>query len=162
MPPTMPQEHPHVSVFYEIGAIEHYMRAAVSRHLPPGMSHTQFELLGYFARNGDGQTPAELARILLMTKGAMTALLQKMEQTGHVAVLADCADRRKKRVRITRAGLDVYGCVQRNLKTKVSALREGFTDNEFRAAIPFLRALHVFLAELAEAPIAAAMREEFA
>lgn len=148
MPTPIPQDHPYVAVFYEIGAIEHYMRLAVSRHLPPGMTHAHFELLGYFARHGDGQTPADIARTLMMTKGAVTNILQKMEAQGYVAVLADCADRRKKRVRMTRTGMEAYGGVQRNMKTKVEALREGFTDNEFKVAIPFLRALHTFMAEL--------------
>ena len=148
MPTPIPQDHPYVAVFHEIGAIEHYMRQAVGRHLPAGMTNAHFELLGYFARHGDGQTPAAIARTLMMTKGAVTNILQKMEAQGYVAVLADCADRRKKRVRVTRAGLDAYGCVQRNMKSKVEALRGGFTDNEFKAAIPFLRALHTFMAEL--------------
>jgi len=43
------------------------------------------------------------------------------------------------------------------MKAKTEALRDGFTDNEFRAVTPFLKALRVFLSEISEpgAPSAA-------
>ncbi len=152
------QNHPYMEVFSEIGAIEYYLRSAVTRHLPPGMTYAHFELLRYFMRYGDGQTPAELSRILLMTKGAVTNVLQKMEAQGFIAVLADVADGRKKRVKITRAGVDAANCVFRNMKAKTEALREGFTDNEFREAAPFLKALRTFLSEINELDGPAAAR----
>jgi DNA-binding MarR family transcriptional regulator len=147
---TVVQDHPYVEVFSEIGTIEHYLRLSVTRHLPPGMTYAHFEMLRFFVRHGDGQTPAELARVLMMTKGAITNVLQKMEQLGYVAVLADVSDGRKKRVRITRVGLNVANGVFRDMKAKTEALREGFTDNEFRDAIPFLKALRTFLTEVNE------------
>ena len=139
-----------MEVFNQIGAIEYYMRGAVTRHLPAGMTYAHFELLRYFIRYGDGQTPAELSRILLMTKGAVTNILQKMEAQGFIVVLADVSDGRKKRVKITRGGLEAGNCVFRNMKGKTDALRSGFTDNEFRDAVPFLKALHTFLSEINE------------
>ncbi|CAN5731110.1 MarR family transcriptional regulator [soil metagenome] len=144
------QAHPFVEVFSEIGAIEHYLRMAVTKHLPSGMTHAHFEMLQWFMRHGDGQTPAELARMMLMTKGAITNILQKMSQMGWIAVLADCADGRKKRVKITRAGIEVSNGVMRDMKAKTEALRDGFTDEEFKAATPFLKALRVFLSEISE------------
>ncbi|MES2341948.1 MAG: MarR family transcriptional regulator [Pseudomonadota bacterium] len=150
-------DHPYVEVFGEIGMIEHYLRMAVCRHLPEGMTHAHFELLRWFMRHGDGQTPAELARIMLMTKGALTNILQRMEAMDLVAVLADTADRRKKRVKITRTGIETATTVMKAMKAKTEALRDGFTDNEFRAVTPFLKALRSFLAEVSEpdAPAAA-------
>lgn len=148
-PPAV-QAHPYVEVFTEIGAIEHYLRAAVTKHLPDGMTHAHFEMLQWFLRYGDGQTPAELARMMLMTKGAITNILQKLEKMGFVVVLADCDDRRKKRVKITRAGLEVSNAIMKDMKAKTEALRDGFTDDEFRAVAPFLRALRVFLSEVSE------------
>jgi DNA-binding MarR family transcriptional regulator len=144
------QDHPYMEVFSEIGAIEYHIRSAVTRHLPPGMTYAHFELLRHFIRHGDGQTPAELANILLMTKGAVTNVLQKMTAQGFVCVLADVSDGRKKRVKITRAGVEAANCVFRNMKAKTEALRSGFTDNEFRDAVPFLKALRTFLSEVNE------------
>lgn len=144
------QAHPFVEVFTEIGAIEHYLRMAVTKHLPEGMTHAHFEMLQWFLHHGDGQTPAELARIMLMTKGAITNILQKLEKMGFVVVLADCDDGRKKRVKITRAGLEASNAIMKDMKAKTEALRDGFTDSEFRAATPFLKALRIFLSEISE------------
>ena len=148
MPPAAPQGHAYVEVFDEIAVIAYLVRQSVVEHLPPGMTYAHFEMLNYMMRFGDGQTPAELARVLMLTKGALTNILQKLEALGFVVVLADASDRRKKRVRATRAGLDTMNQVLKAMREKTEALREGFTDNEFRQALPFLRALRGFLTEL--------------
>lgn len=149
MPPAL-KDRPDVAVFNEIGVIEHLMRHAVTAHLPPGVTYAHFEMLLTFTRSGDGQTPAELAQAMMMTKGAITNILQKMEGLGLVCVLADVKDRRKKRVRLTRAGAQAYEQILRDMKWKMDALREGFTENEFRQALPFLRSLRTFLEEISE------------
>jgi DNA-binding MarR family transcriptional regulator len=145
-----PQNLAHVEVFNEIGAISYFVRQTVVKRLPPGMTYAHFELLNFLMRYGDGQTPAELARALLLTKGALTAILQKLEAKGYVAVLGDVSDKRKKRVRLTRDGLEAQSLVLRGMKDKTEALRDGFTDNEFRQALPFLKALRTFLVEAHE------------
>ncbi len=151
MPPAL-KDRPDVAVFNEIGIIEHLMRHSVTAHLPPGVTYAHFEMLVNFTRSGDGQTPAELAQAMMMTKGAITNILQKMEGLGLVCVLADVKDRRKKRVRMTRAGAQAYEQILRDMKWKMDALREGFTENEFRQALPFLRSLRTFLEEISEQP----------
>ncbi|WP_309646618.1 MarR family transcriptional regulator [Phenylobacterium sp.] len=151
MPPAL-KDRPDVAVFSEIGIIEHLIRHSVTQHLPAGVTYAHFELLLHFTRSGDGQTPAELASSMMMTKGAITNILQKMEALGLVCVLADVKDRRKKRVRLTRAGAQAHEQILRDMKWKMDALREGFTDNEFRQALPFLRSLRTFLEEISEQP----------
>lgn len=147
MPPTL-LDRPGVSVFSEIGIIEHLMRHAVSAHLPPGMTYAHFEILQGVTRMGDGQTPAELAAMMMMSKAAITNALQKMQALGLVIVLADVKDRRKKRVRVTKVGSEAYLQILKNMKWKMEALREGFTENEFRQALPFLKSLRTFLEEI--------------
>ena len=147
MPPTV-QDRPDVEVFSEIGVIEHHMRMGVSKQLPKGMTYAHFEVLLHLVRHGDGQTPAELADAMLMSKGAMTNVLQKMESQGQITVLGDVSDRRKKRVRITRRGLDAYAEVLKAIRWKTDALRSAFTEAEFKDALPFLKALRVFLQEV--------------
>lgn len=151
MAPSL-QDRPDVAVFSEIGIIEHLIRLSVIEHLPPGMTYAHFELLMHFHRNGDGQTPAELAQGMMLSKAAMTNALQKMEALGLIVVLADASDRRKKRVRMSRAGGDAYQQILKDMKWKMDALREGFTDNEFRQALPFLRNLRAFLEEISAGP----------
>ena len=159
MAPTL-QDRPDVAVFGEIGVIEHLIRQSVQHHLPSGMTFAHFELLQHFIRNGDGQTPAELARVMLLSKAALTNILQKMGELGFVSVLGDVADGRKKRVRLTRAGLEQHAAVIKAMKWKMELLREGFTDAEFRQALPFLRSLRLFLEDVigADGPEAASLR----
>jgi len=144
---SAPQNHPHIEVFTAISVIEHDLRRTVIRHLPTGMTYAQFEVLRHFMRYGDGWTPAELAQVLLVTKGAVTNILQKMQDQGLIAVIGDVADGRKKRVRITRRGLETANGIFKAMKAQTEKLREGFTDQEFRDALPFLKALGAFLAE---------------
>lgn len=142
------QDRPEIAIFSEISLIDHHLRAIIGRHLPRGMTHAHFELLTHFTRHGDGQTPAQLARLLMMTKGAMTNVLQRMEADGPVTVLADVGDGRKKRVKMTRKGGETYVAINRGLRSRSEALRSGFTDEEFLEAMPFLKALRVFLEDL--------------
>lgn len=160
MSPT-PHDRPDVAVFSEIGVIEHHMRLGVSRHLPQGMSYVQFEVLLHLVREGDGQSPAALAEGMLMGKAAMNGVLRKMAAQGLVTVLTDVNDRRRKRVRVARLGRDAYAGILEAMAWKSDALRDGFTEGEFRAALPFLRALRTFLAEVSETmdePEAATLR----
>jgi len=140
-----PQDRPDIAVFDEIGAVAHLLRATISARLPPGMAYGHFELLLHFVREGDGQTPAELARAMMITKGAITNTLQRMEAVGHVAVLGDVSDGRKKRVRVTRAGIHAYNEVLKALRTNRISMRSAFTEGEFREALPFLKALRAHL-----------------
>ena len=151
MAPTL-QDRPDVAVFGEIGVIEHLIRQSVQHHLPSGMTFAHFELLQHFIRNGDGQTPAELARVMLLSNAAPATTQQNTGALRVVSALGDVADGRKKRVRLTRAGLEQHAAVIKAMKWKMELLREGFTDAEFRQALPFLRNLRRFLEEVSAGP----------
>jgi DNA-binding MarR family transcriptional regulator len=141
------QDRPDVQVFTEIAIIEHLMRTAVTKALPSGMTYPQWEILAHFSRVGDGRTPAEIAVALQVTKGAITNTLQRMEAMGLLAVEADGRDGRKKRVKVTPKGAACYAEMLRRVRPHMEQLRGGFTDAEFKAALPFLRALRVWLDE---------------
>lgn len=142
------EEHPEVQVFDEISLIEHGVRMAISRALPVGLTYPQYEVLNLIARRGDDLTPAEIAEALRMTPGAITNTLQRLECTKLIAVEPCVADRRKKRVRLTASGAEAYNRAMGAIRPKVEKLREGFTQKEFREALPFLRALRVWMSEI--------------
>lgn len=146
------QDRLDVQVFTEVGLIEHLRRESVSQHLPPGLGYSQFEMLRHFSRHGDGQTPAELARALIMTKGAITNTLQRLEAQGYVTVLGDASDRRRKRVRITAKGVAAHNQVMKDMRWKFDALRGSFTEAELRQVLPFLKGLREFLEEVTLQP----------
>ncbi|MEW5687092.1 MAG: MarR family transcriptional regulator [Pseudomonadota bacterium] len=143
------EEHPEVQVFDEIALIEHGVRVAITRALPVGLTYPQYEVLNLIARRGAELTPAEIATTLKMTPGAITNTLQRLEATRLVTVETCQRDRRRKRVRMTGGGAEAYNRAMAAIRPKVEKLREGFTEKEFREALPFLRALRVWMAELA-------------
>ena len=142
------EEHPEVQVFDEISLIEHGVRMAISRSLPVGLTYPQYEVLNLIARRGDDLTPAAISDALRMTPGAITNTLQRLECTRLVSVEPCTADRRRKRVRLTPEGREAYNRSMAAIRPKVEKLREGFTQKEFREALPFLRALRVWMSEL--------------
>lgn len=142
------EEHPEVQVFDEIALIEHGVRVAITRALPVGLTYPQYEVLSLIARRGEGLTPAEIATTLKMTPGAITNTLQRLEATRLVAIEPCQRDRRRKRVRMTGGGAEAYNRAMSAIRPKVEKLREGFTEKEFREALPFLRALRMWMADL--------------
>ena len=143
------ENHPEVQVFDEISLIEHGVRTAITRALPVGLSYPQYEVLNLIARRGDDLTPAVIADALKMTPGAITNTLQRLEATRMIAVEPCAADGRKKRVSLTLKGRETYNRSMAAIRPKVEKLREGFTQREFRDALPFLRALRVWMSDLA-------------
>ncbi|PZQ65095.1 MAG: hypothetical protein DI570_03060 [Phenylobacterium zucineum] len=143
------EEHPEVQVFDEIALIEHGVRLAITRALPVGLTYPQYEVMNLISRRGGELTPAEIATTLKMTPGAITNTLQRLEAT-HLVVVEPCQrDRRRKRVRLTGGGTEAYNRAMAAIRPKVEKLREGFTQKEFREALPFLRALRLWMTELA-------------
>ena len=89
-----------------------------------------------------------IATSLNMTPGAITNTLQRLEAVKLIVVVQCEVDRRKKRVRMTQAGREAYGRSMAAIRPKVEKLRDGFTQKEFREALPFLRALRIWMTEL--------------
>ena len=143
----VPREHVDVQVFSEIAAIHRRIREIVSSHLPEGMTYSQYEMLKFLSGISEPATPADIAMALNLTPGAITNTLQKMESAQLAEITSDPVDGRKKRVVMTAHGRKVYARCLAAIRPKVGNLREGFTQAEFNDALPFLRALRVWLTE---------------
>src|SRR5262249_13790629 len=96
---------------------------------------------------GDGLTPAEIAQALHRPKSGLTNTLQRLEGNGFVRIEPCAEDGRKKQVWLTAAGRKAYVEAVTRLKPKMERLREGFTLEEFREALPFLKALRAWFEE---------------
>lgn len=72
-----------------------------------GGHYTDFDVLGMLRTSGSPyeMTPAALMRAVMLTSGAMTACLNRMEQAGLVVRRIDTGDRRVRHVRLTAKGL---------------------------------------------------------
>jgi len=95
-----------IQVFGTIAAIDQMVTRAMERALPPGMGRAQFNLLTRL--NFDGElSPGQLADSLILTRGAVTYLLVTLQKKGLVAINSVPGDARRKRVRLTEAGVRV-------------------------------------------------------
>lgn len=141
------KDRPDVQVFTEIGIIDQLVTARLERSLPDGMSAAQFGVLTHFTRRGGAQTPVQLARAFQVTKGAMTNTLQRLEAQGFVDIVPDETDGRRKLVTMTAKGADAHERALTALRPYYANLREAFTPEEFEQALPFLRALRIWLDE---------------
>jgi DNA-binding MarR family transcriptional regulator len=81
-------------------------RAIVAALEPFGLSFGDFDVLNTLRRRGerDGTKPRDLAQSSLITSGAMTSRLDRLERAGLIERDPDPTDRRGVLVRLTREG----------------------------------------------------------
>lgn len=117
------------------------MERRVNRMLAEhGLGHPQFEILLNLAM-GEGITQQELAERLLVTKGNICVVLDKMEEKGWVERRIDAVDRRANRLYLTTAG--------RRLIARVAPQHEMFLNESISAISPAQqKALYESLAQL--------------
>ncbi|MEO1482073.1 MAG: MarR family transcriptional regulator [Myxococcota bacterium] len=74
---------------------------------PLGLPYTDFDIIATLRRSGKpyALTPGELASAVLLTSGAMTAALDRLEGAELVTRHADPDDRRVRSARLTRRGV---------------------------------------------------------
>ena len=145
--PRRRSHRPDVEVFAEIGIIDQLATTRIDRLLPDSLTSAQFSVLTHLAVHGREETPASLADIFLVTKGAMTNTLQRLEGRDLISVTGDPTDARRKKVSITEEGHKAYNACVAALRPMMESMREAFTQDEFQDALPFLNALRVWLVE---------------
>jgi DNA-binding MarR family transcriptional regulator len=84
----------------------HLDRAIVAALEPFGLSFGDFDVLNTLRRRGDreGTKPKDLAQSSLITSGAMTSRLDRLERAGLIERQPDRRDRRAVLVRLTEQG----------------------------------------------------------
>lgn len=93
-----------VALFSEMFMADQLARNRLSKALPKGMELSHFSVLNHLARSSEEKTPAQLARVFHVTRGAMTNTLNRLEWAGHIHVRPDWDDARRKMVSISSAG----------------------------------------------------------
>ncbi len=134
-----------IALFGEIVMIEQLARARLARALPKGMELSHFMTLNHLAGAGGEKSPAQLARVFQITKGAMSNTLKKLDAAGYVHVRPDWDDGRRKWVGLSPAG-------QAARDRAVAAIAPVFDDlvarlgaERLRGGLPFLRAMRAGL-----------------
>jgi DNA-binding MarR family transcriptional regulator len=139
-----------IALFSEIVMTEQLARNRLSRALPKGMELSQFMVLNQFARLGGERTPAQLARIFHVTKGAMTNTLHRLDAAGWVHIRPDWDDARRKWVSLSPAGQAARDEAVRAIVPVFDDVLARLGPERIRAALPFLRSLRETL--IAEEP----------
>jgi DNA-binding MarR family transcriptional regulator len=95
-----------------------------------GSTLPRFDLLAQLERHAEGLKMNELSRLLMVTGGNVTAIVDQLESEGLVERLDEPADRRAFRIRLTRAGEKSFAEMARAHEGWVVELLAGLSRRE--------------------------------
>ncbi len=90
----------------------------------------RFDLMSQLERHREGLKMYELSRMLMVTGGNVTAIVDQLEHEGLVERLDEPADRRAFRIRLTRAGERAFAEMARAHEGWVVELLAGLSRRE--------------------------------
>src|SRR6056297_3353300 len=134
-----------VALFSEMFMADQLARNRLSRALPKGMELSHFSVLNQLARSSEEKTPAQLARIFHVTRGAMTNTLNRLEWAGYVHIRPDWDDARRKRVSISPAGQRARDAAIAAITPMITEMVGELGETKVRATLPVLRELRAKL-----------------
>jgi DNA-binding MarR family transcriptional regulator len=101
----------------------------------------RFDLMAQLARHSEGLKMNELSRLLMVTGGNVTAIVDQLEKEGLVERLDEPADRRAFRIRLTRAGDKTFAEMARAHEQWVVELLSGLSRREHEELLKLLAKL---------------------
>ncbi|MEM6477889.1 MAG: MarR family transcriptional regulator [Pseudomonadota bacterium] len=128
-----------VALFAELLMIDQIMRNRVSKALPKGMELSHFTLLNHLARAQGERSPAQLAKVFNVTRGAMTNTLNRLEWAGYIHIRPDWEDARRKMVAISPSGRAARDQAMGAIGPIISEAVERAGTPEVRKMLPVLR-----------------------
>lgn len=134
-----------VALFSEIFMADQLARTRLAKALPKGMELSHFTVLNQLARGNQERTPAQLARTLNVTRGAMTNTLNRLEWAGHIHVRPDWDDARRKLVSISPAGRAARAAALAAVLPVVTEVVRAIGHDRARAVLPILREMRLGL-----------------
>jgi DNA-binding MarR family transcriptional regulator len=134
-----------VSLFSEVLAVDQLTRATLARVLPKGMELSHFSVLNHLAHSGSEKTPAQLARVFHLTRGAMTNTLGRLEWAGWVHIRPDWDDARRKLVSISPSGLAARDAAVAAITPIIADIVSRIGPDRVRATLPVLREMRIML-----------------
>ena len=132
-------------LFTEIGILSQLSNALLEKHLPLGLKSSQFALMNHLERVGGGETHAQLASTMQVTKGAMTNTLNRLKFHDLIRIEQDSTDGRIKRVFMTEKGRKTREESIASLFSSMLSLKNDIGLNHFEDALPFLSNLRKIL-----------------
>lgn len=130
-----------VALFSEIFMAGQLSRNALSKALPKGMELSHFSVLNHLAGRNEPRSPAQLARVFHLTRGAMTNTLAKLEWAGYIHIHPDWDDARRKTVTISPAGQAARNAALQAISPIIADVVSSIGTDRVRAVLPILREL---------------------
>lgn len=134
-----------VSLFSEILMADQLARSRLTKALPKGMELSHFSVLNHLAHTQSEKSPAQLAKVFHVTRGAMTNTLGKLETAGYVHIRPDWDDARRKMVAISPAGLQARDAALALIAPLLSEVVGDLGEHRVKGVLPVLRELRVKL-----------------
>lgn len=101
-----------------------------------------FTVLYYMAMYGDGMTQAELTKMLILDKAAVSRTLKALENRGYVRKEDHPTDGRKQHIFLTDEGRMIQGYVSDVYDKIFNELSEGISRDEIYQCLTTLNAVH--------------------
>lgn len=133
--------------FNEINIIAQLSTNRFERMLPEGLTSSQFSVLNWFVRVDTEATPGRLATAFMVTRGAMTNTLKKLEQKGLVRIEPDETSGRQKRVTMTSAGRHMRDAAIKACGPQLDSWIGAIPWQEVEVMLPTLRRIRAYLDE---------------
>jgi len=130
-----------ITLFAELFTADQLGRSLISRALPKGMELSHFSVLNLLARLNEERTPAQLADVFHVTRGAMTNTLSKLEWAGHVHIRPDWDDARRKFVSVSPAGRAARDAALAAVAPVLTDIVATIGADRVRTVLPILREL---------------------
>ncbi len=137
-----------IALFSEVAMVDQLARSRLSRVLPKGMELSHFSVLNHLAHASSERTPAQLARLFHVTKGAMTNTLGKLEAVGYVHIRPDWNDARRKFISLSPAGLRAREEAVKAIAPLFDEVVAATGSGRIKSTLPFLRELRSRLESL--------------
>ena len=137
-----------VTLFSEIFTADQIARSHVTRALPKGMELSHFSVLNLLSSPQGEKSPAQLARMFHVTKGAMTNTLNTLAWAGYVHVRPDWEDARRKMITISPAGKAALASALQSVLPMISEIVAQVGPERVRGTLPVLREIREKLDEL--------------
>lgn len=136
-----------VALFSEILTVDQLARNNVAKVLPKGMELSHFSVLNHLARTQDEKSPAQLAQIFHLTRGAMTNTLRKLENAGYIHVRPDWDDARRKMVTVSPTGRAARDAALAAIAPIIARAVDQVGHEKVRGILPVMRELRVKLSD---------------
>jgi DNA-binding MarR family transcriptional regulator len=108
--------------------IERHVRSRLRSRF--GITLPRFDLMSQLERHPEGLKMNEISRLLMVTGGNVTAIVDQLEKEGLVERFDEPADRRAFRIHLTRAGERSFGEMAREHEEWVVGLLAGLSRKE--------------------------------